>query len=289
MDLGKVGIWTFTLHALEDGELAEALAELEELGYGAVWYPGRGAETSLKQARRLLDASTSMKFATGIVSIWASDAAEVAAGVGEIRAAHPGRFLLGLGVSHPEAVNRNEPGRYDKPLAAMVSFLDALDAAGDEHPGERALAALGPRMLRLSADRAAGGHPYFVPVEHTAFAREQLGTGPLLAPEQAVVLETDPAKAREIARAHMQIYLQLVNYTSNLRRFGFTDDDINGGGSDRLVDAIVAWGDAETIANRVKSHHDAGADHVCLQVLGADPMSPPRGDWRTLAVAITDH
>lgn len=284
MDIGKVGIWTFTLHAMEDGELRETIAELEEVGYGAVWYPGRGAGTSLTQARRLLGASARMKFATGIVSIWASDPSEVAAGVGEIRTAHPDRFLLGLGVSHPEAVNAGDPGRYDQPLAAMVEFLDAL---GDDHAGERALAALGPRMLRLSADRAAGAHPYFVPVEHTAYAREHLGAGPLLAPEQAVVLETDPEKARQVARGHMQIYLNLVNYTNNLRRFGFTDDDIKDGGSDRLVDAIVAWGDAEAIANRVKAHHDAGADHVCLQVLGANPMAAPRADWRALAEAVT--
>jgi probable F420-dependent oxidoreductase len=287
VNIGKVGLWTFTLHAMEDTELGETLGELEELGYGAVWYPGRGAATSLGQARRLLAASARMKFATGIVSIWASDATEVAAGVGEIRVAHPDRFLLGLGVSHPEAVNQREPGRYDKPVAAMVEFLDALDAAGDKHPGERALAALGPRMLRLSADRAAGAHPYFVPVEHTAFAREHLGADPLLAPEQAVVLETDAEKARQIARGHMQLYLQLVNYTNNLRRFGFTDADIEGGGSDRLVDAIVAWGDAETVAERIKAHHDAGADHVCIQVLGANPMAAPLADWRTLAGALT--
>ncbi len=286
MDLGKVGLWTFALHGMEDGELGETLAELEELGYGAVWYPGRGAATSLKQARRLVEASKTMKFASGIASIWASDPVEVAATTAQLRADHPERFLLGLGVSHPEALERVEPGRYEKPLAAMVAFLDGLDAAGDVHPGERALAALGPRMLRLAADRTAGAHPYFVPVEHTAFAREQLGAGPLLAPEQAVVLETDPTTARTIARAHMQLYLQLVNYTSNLRRFGFTDDDIANGGSDRLVDAIVAWGDAETVANRVKAHHAAGADHVCLQVLGANPMEAPRAGWRTLAAAL---
>jgi probable F420-dependent oxidoreductase len=166
----------------------------------------------------------------------------------------------------------------------VLTELDALDPTATK--GQRALAALGPKMLGLAAERTAGAHPYFAPVEHTAFARDAIGGSALLAPEQAVVLETDPERARAIARTHMAIYLQLVNYTSNLRRFGFTDDDINNGGSDRLVDAIVAWGDLDTVLARVRAQHDAGADHVCLQVLAADPRAMPLDDWRRIGSAL---
>ena len=168
----------------------------------------------------------------------------------------------------------------------MAAYLDALDKTDPPVPADaRVLAALGPKMLRLAAERAAGAHPYLTTPDHTRQAREILGPEPLLAPEQRVVLETDPAAARELGRRHLAIYLQLPNYTNNLRRMGFTDDDFAGGGSDRLVDAIVAWGDVDALVARVRAHHDAGAAHVCIQVLTADPRALPLTEWRTLAVA----
>jgi probable F420-dependent oxidoreductase len=182
-----------------------------------------------------------------------------------------------------------EPGRYHQPLAAMAGYLDALDTAEPPVPVEaRVLAALGPKMLGLARDRAAGAHPYLTTPEHTQRAREILGGDRLLAPEQRVVLETDPATAREVGHQHLAIYLQLPNYTNNLRRLGFTDNDLAGAGSDRLVDTLVAWGDEDTIARRVREHHDAGADHVCIQVLTGDRNAFPREGWRRLAPALVE-
>jgi probable F420-dependent oxidoreductase len=261
------------------------LAEVESLGYSAVWFPGGPVDGALEQARLLLDSCSRLAVATGILSVWVGDASAVADGHKALRRDHPGRFLLGLGISHPELVDRDSPGRYRSPMettAAFLDQLDGLDVVGDE----RALAALGPRMLKLSAARTAGAHPYFVPVEHTAFARDTMGPNTLLAPEQAVVLETDASRARELARGHMKTYLGLRNYVSNLLRMGFTDDDVSGGGSDRLVDAIVAWGDAESVAQRVRDHHAAGADHVCIQVITEDARTLPMAQWRELADAI---
>jgi probable F420-dependent oxidoreductase len=209
------------------------------------------------------------------------------AGWKTVSEAFPDRFLLGLGVSHQPMVEGVHGHAYDKPYSTMVAYLDAMDrgmyfATAPSTPPQRALAALGPKMLRLSAERGVGAHPYFVPVEHTAMAREVLGAGPLLAPEQAVVFETDPTKARDIARRHMATYLRLPNYTNNLKRVGWADADIEGA-SDALVDAIVAWGDLDRISARVKAHLDAGADHVGVQVLPADPSALPMAEWRELA------
>jgi probable F420-dependent oxidoreductase len=194
-------------------------------------------------------------------------------------------------VSHQVAVEGMRGQAYGKPLTTMKSYLDAMDSAlyfAAPPPVEptRVLAALGPKMLELARERASGAHPYFVPVEHTPVAREILGAGKILAPEQAVVLETDPDTARSIARAHMQTYLGLPNYTNNLRRLGWGDDDLGGGGSDRLVDAIVAWGSTEEVVKRIDAHHAAGADHVAIQVLTADPRAMPMPQWRELAVAL---
>ena len=211
---------------------------------------------------------------------------DVAAGHATLARDYPDRFLLGLGVSHAPAVERSEQV-YEHPLAKMQGYLDALDAAEPPVPAaERMLAALGPRMLALAGDRTAGAHPYLVGPEHTAFARETLGTGPLLAPEQKVVLDTDPTRARAVARQHLARYLELPNYTNNLLRTGYGDDDLADGGSDRLVDGIVAWGDLSAIDARVREHRDAGADHVCLQVLLEDPSALPRDEWRALAEAL---
>jgi probable F420-dependent oxidoreductase len=193
----------------------------------------------------------------------------------------PGRFVLGIGTSHSVAV-----ADYTRPYSKMVAYLDALDALATPVPPERrVLAALGPRMLRLAAARAAGAHPYFVPVEHTAWARGILGPGPLLAPEVAVVLETDPARARQLARGYASTYLGLTNYTQNLRNFGFDDEDIRGGGSDRLIDAVIPWGDAATLAAAVRAHLDAGADHVCVQVI-AGREGFPLHEYRELAATL---
>lgn len=281
MQLGRIGIWSGQFW--DDRSAAkEAAVELEQLGYGALWFPNRPALFEL--ARELLDATQRIVVATGIASIWAHPAEEVAEAHHALTQAHPNRFVLGLGVSHAHMVNRNEPGRYTRPFERMGAYLDALDAAPTPVPaGERVLAALGPRMLRLARDRSAGAHPYLVTAEHTRRARETLGAGPILAPEQAVVLETNPERARAIAREHLAMYLQAPNYTNNWLRLGFTADDLTNGGSDRLVDALVAWGDVDTIRERVAQHILAGADHVCLQVLTADRTTMPLKEWQTLA------
>jgi probable F420-dependent oxidoreductase len=289
MRLTGIGIWSGHLRAGGHPSLAaEAAAELEELGYTALWLPAFTDGPLVEPISTVLSATTRMVAATGILNVWMREAARTAADFGRIKTAHPDRFLLGLGISHAVLVDREQPGRYGRPLVTMREYLDALDAASPPVPrGGRVLAALGPRMLELARERALGAHPYFVPPEHTALAREILGDG-LLAPEQAVLLETDAVRAREIARSHMSLYLQLPNYTNNLLRLGFSDEDLAGAGSDRLVDAIVAWGDAEAIRARVQAHRDAGADHVCIQVLQADAGTLPRAQWRELAGALID-
>jgi probable F420-dependent oxidoreductase len=288
MKLGRVGVWSRELRRYADlGEVADAAAELEELGYSAIFIPGGAGGDILERSGDLLGATRSVLVAPGILNVWMHEPAEVAASRARLEDEHPGRFQLGLGISHAPAVNADEPGRYRKPLSKMRSYLDELDAASPPVPLERRfLAALGPKMLELSRDRSAGAHPYFVPVEHTAHAREILGPDALLAPEQAVLLETDAARARERARGHVGRYLQLPNYTNNLLRHGLAEDDLGDGGSDRLVDAIVAWGDEAAIAERVRAHHDAGADHVCIQVIGVEGGAPPREAWRRLAPAL---
>jgi len=207
--------------------------------------------------------------ATGIVNIWKDDPATIAASYHRLADAYPGRFLLGIGAGHPEASSQ-----YTRPYDALVDYLDALDAA-DVPLSQRALAALGPKVLRLAAERTAAAHPYLVTPEHTRLARNLLGTDVLLAPEQHVVLDADQARARDLARNSLSRYLKLTNYTANWRRLGFTDNDIAGAGSDRLVDGLIALGDAQQVAARVTDHLDAGADHVCIQLIapaGADPL-----------------
>ena len=207
---------------------------------------------------------------------------EIAESVAHLDAQFPDRFLLGLGASHaPIAAD------YSRPYSKMVGYLDTLDSLGGAvDQGHRVLAALGPRMLELAKERSLGAHPYFVPVQHTARARQILGRGPLLAPEVTVVLESDPAKARALARTFTELYLTLPNYTNNLRTFGFTDDDLAGAGSDRLVDAVVCWGDVDTVVAKVRAHHEAGADHVCIQMLSPSEGSFPLAEYRELATAL---
>ena len=282
--LGDVGVWVFSGALTDDAE--NIAGQIEEMGYSALWLGG--ATPDLELPRRLMNGSERLVVATGIVSIWAETPAELAFNWQRVTREDPARFLLGLGVSHAHIVEREEDRRYEQPYERMVAFLDGLDEATPRVPPEdRALAALGPRMLRLSAERSAGAHPYLTPPEHTRRARAILGPGPLLAPEQMVVLETDPSRAREIGRATLARYLRLPNYTNNLRRLGFTDEDFADGGSDALVDGIVAWGTTEEIEARIREHHDAGADHVCVQVLTApDAPMPPLDQWRELAPAL---
>ncbi len=291
MDIGKIGIWSFQLELQPAARAQEAAAEIEGLGFGALWIPEALGREVFTHAGLLLAGTKRLVIATGIANIWARDPMATAAAHKTLTEAYPDRFLLGLGVSHAPMVEAVRGHRYEKPLSTMRAFLDAMDnapymAAPPSTTPVRVIAALAPKMLRLSAERTAGTHPYFVPPEHTAYARGILGKGPLLAPEQAVVFETDAATAREIARTHMATYLNLPNYVNNLKRLGFTDDDIAAGGNDRLVDAIVAWGKIDAIVARVRAHLAAGADHVCIQVLSADPYTLPRQQWRELAAAL---
>lgn len=285
MELGRVGIWGRHFWG-ERVRVMEAAAELEELGYGALWFPN--APSIFQRARDLLDATRLVVVAPGIASIWTHTAADAAAAHHALTQAHPGRFLLGLGVSHAHIVDREEPGRYSRPLTRMREYLDALDTASIPVPvAERILAALGPRMLELARDRSAGAHPYLGTVEHTRRAREVLGSGPLLAPELPVVLETDASRARAIARQHLNVYLRAPNYTNNWLRLGFMPDDLANGGSDRLVDEVVAWGSTDAIRERIAQHHRVGADHVCLQVVTPLNVDLPLNEWRMLAAALS--
>ena len=282
-----IGIWTSgTTTGTDAWARTPAGAQvIEALGFDELWISG-GFTSGLPQLFDDAIAGTArIPVASGIISVYHTDPAEIAARVRGLEQSAPGRFVLGLGASHAPTVERTGQA-YAKPYSKMVQYLDALDEHGLPASG-RMLAALGPRMLTLSAERSLGAHPYFVPVEHTAFARELLGAGPRLAPEIAVVLDPNPETARTTARRHMRGYLQLPNYTENLRRFGWGDEDIDGGGSDRLVDAIVAWGDVEAIGARIREHHDAGADVVLLQVIVADPaVDTQDGAYRELAALL---
>lgn len=291
MDIGRVGLWTFQLDLQPAAKAQQAAAEIDELGYGAIWIPEALGREAFTSSAILLAGTRRITIATGIANIWGRDAMAMASAQKTLAEAYPERFLLGIGVSHAPLVAGLRGHDYDKPYSFMSTYLDAMDRApfmaiGPTVEPKRVIGALHPKMLKLSAERAWGAHPYFVPPEHTAWARGILGSGPLLAPEQAVVLETDPSVARQIARVHMATYLGLPNYARNLNRLGFGDADLADGGSDRLVDAIVAWGDVDAITARVRAHHDAGADHVCVQVLDADVRALPMPQWRTLAPAL---
>jgi probable F420-dependent oxidoreductase len=281
-ELSGVGPWAPGFRDGDPGAVREAVAELEGLGFTALWMPGGAGGPILERAQLLVDATVTIAVATGILNIWAHEPDDVATAHAGIELDAHGRFLLGLGVSHAPMVDRMEGARYGRPLSKMRSYLDALDAQpAPVPPSERVLAALGPKMLDLARERAAGAHPYFVPVAHTRFARERLGPGPLLAPEQGVVLDEDPTAAKAKAREHLARYLQLPNYTNNLLRHGLTEDDLRDGGSDRLLEAIVVTGGVEAVAERIREHREAGADHVCLQVLGEGLL--PLAQWRALA------
>jgi probable F420-dependent oxidoreductase len=271
MELGKIGVW----RRRPDG--LDAIEQIEALGYGTLWV---GGSPSLEQVRPYLERTSSMTIATGILNVWQHDPADVAREHAQLKHDHPDRFLLGIGIGHPEATSD-----YSRPLKTMREFFDGLDAAETSVPeDERVAAALGPKMLDLAKERSLGTHPYFIDVQHTRFARERLGDGPLVAPEVAVVVEADPETARRHAREYAKLYLGLTNYTNNLLRFGYTEQDIADGGSDRLIDAVIPHGNPEQIADAIRAHLDAGADHVCLQPLGHGPE--PLEDFRALAAAL---
>ena len=279
-----VGVWSSALRHGDHSEIASAAAELESLGYTTLWIPDVGGDV-FGAVENLLGATTTAVVATGILNLWMHTAEETAAQHAALTARHGSRFLVGIGISHAVLIDRRlEAGMYKQPLAQTRAFLDALDAAPAPLAAhDRALAALGPKMLRLAAARTAGVHPYLVTPEHTHIARLAVGPDALVAPEQGVILETDPARARAIARSNLEGYFALPNYTNNWKRLGFSDDEIANGGSDRLIDALVAWGDEAAIAARVQEHRDAGASHVCIQVLTDKPGALPLEQWRVLA------
>jgi probable F420-dependent oxidoreductase len=285
MDLSGVGVWSSQLRYGAADEAADAAAELEELGFTALWIPDVGGPV-LDSVDHLLASTKQIVIATGILNLWMHEPSDVAARYAALTKTHGERFLLGIGVSHAPLIDSKEPGLYRKPLAATRAFLDAIDATETPVPVEnRVLAALGPKMLELSATRARGAHPYLVTPDHTRTAREVLGDGPLLLPEQAVFLADSRDEARAVGVDWLRAYLALPNYANNLLRSGFTQDDL-GSVSDRLFDAIIAWGDEDAIARRVDEHRQAGADHVCVQALTAEPQAFPREQWRRLAAAL---
>jgi probable F420-dependent oxidoreductase len=291
MQLGATGIWTTQLENLPAAQAQEAAAELEELGFGTLWSGEAMGREALTNASLLLAGTKRIVIATGIANIYGRDPVTMAAAQKTLAEAYPNRFLLGLGVSHVPLVEQLRGHRYDKPIPAMRAYLDAMDQAPYQAvppPSKplRVLAALGPKMLQLSAERADGAHPYNTTPKHTAQARELLGPDPYLCPEQGVILQTDPAKARAIARKFLAIYLTLPNYTNNWLRLGFQEADFSNGGSDKLIDAVIAWGDLKAVLNRIREHHSAGADHVCIQVLTDNPKTFPLREYRELASAI---
>ena len=289
--LGRVGVWSFALQRLTATDAGAAMVEFERLGYPSVWMPESvGSKDVMAHAAILLGASRKAIVAPGIASIYARDPMAMANGAKALADAYPGRFVLGIGVSHAPSV-QTRGGDYGKPIETMTAYLDAMDAAsysGPEpvEPVPLVLAALGPRMLELAAARTDGAHPYFVPVEHTPFARQALGAEACLAVEQAAVLATDPAEARRIGRAFARHYLALPNYANNLRRLGWSDEDIANDGSDRMIDAVIAWGDVDAIVSRVKAHLDGGADHVCVQLRVDSSADPALAGYAELASAL---
>lgn len=289
-DLGPVGIWQGVLDGHPSGLVREVVAELDEAGWPTMWIPETVSRDPFVSASIMLEATTNMQVATGIASIWARDAMTTSNAALTLNEAYNGRFILGLGVSHHTLTEWVRKHDYSKPLTKMREYLEQMDAsmfhgAKPEQPTMRLLAALGPKMLELSASAADGAHPYFVPVEHTEIARTIIGPDAYLATEQMVVLETDPSKAREIARTHMAVYLGLPNYANNLMRLGYTEEELTNA-DDRVVDAIVAWGTLDDVLDRVKAHQDAGANHVCIQVLEADRAAVPLDAWRAIGEAV---
>jgi probable F420-dependent oxidoreductase len=273
MQLGRYGVWT-TYAAIGEDNAAGAAALVQDLGFGTFWL---GGSPRLPTVRPLLTGADRITVATGIVNVWSYDPTDLAAEYAQLAPDFGDRLLVGIGIGHPEATSD-----YRRPLSTMRAFLDGLDEAASPLPADRrCLAALRPKMLAVAAARSRGAHTYFVPVDHTRAARQLLGPAPLVATELACVVDSDPASAREKARAYARRYLSLTNYTQNLREFGFTDQDFADGGSDRLIDAIIPHGTAEQIGAVAEAHRQAGANHVCLQPVGVTGL--PRAEWTALA------
>ena len=290
IDIGRVGLWTSLLDQYPTSRVREVVVELEALGWPCIWRPETSGRDALVAAAHMLDATTTLRVATGIAQIQARHPLTANAAQRTLHEASGGRFLLGLGVSHAPMITTARKLPYVTPYSDMAAYLAAMKEApfsayGAPDDPTTVLAALGPKMLRLAADQADGAHPYFSPVEHTAAAREILGPGKLLAPEQMVVLDDDLTRARELAVEHMTRYLRLPNYTNTLLRHGFDEDDV-AGPSPRLVDAIVVCGDVDAVVRRIGEHHAAGADHVCVQVLTARDAPLPMREWTELAQAL---
>lgn len=289
--LGRVGVWSFALQRLTAADAGKAMQAFERAGYRTVWMPeSLGSKEVFAHAGLLLRASDRAIVAPGIASIYARDPMAMANGARTLADEYPGRFVLGIGVSHAPSVAMRG-GDYGKPIETMAAYLDGMAAAawaGPElaEPVPLVLAALGPRMLELAAERADGAHPYFVPLDHTPAARATLGPTPCLAVEQTAVLSTDADTARRIGRAFAKHYLALPNYANNLRRLGWSDADIANEGSDKLIDAVIAWGDVDAIVARVKAHLDAGADHVCVQLRADSSADPAVEGYRELAAGL---
>lgn len=288
---GTVGLWTLTHEWVAPDEVGEFAAEVESLGYAAIWFNEAWGREALSSAGLLLAPTSRLVVASGIASIWARDAVATVNAARTLNAAYADRFVLGLGVSHRPLVERLRGHVYDAPVHAMREYLDAMDAAPmyaaeTGHPYARVLAALGPKMLELGSSRTDGVLPYLVTVEHTEGTRQAIGDA-FLAVEQAVVLGQDRAEFLRRAHQHLENYTGLENYTNNWRRLGFGDADFVRGGSDRLCDALVVHGDESAVAARIAEHRAAGADHVCLQVLGAETINAPRDEWRRLAAVVS--
>jgi probable F420-dependent oxidoreductase len=279
MELGRLGVWSIGIRQVAEAAVRAAAAELERLGYGTIWYSAGSGTRGFDIGQALLQATGRIAVATGITSIWATTPAQSAAGFQQLEQSAPGRFLLGLGVSHAAMVDQAGPGRYRRPLEQMSRYLDELGAVPRQR---RIVAALGPKMLDLAQRESLGTHPYLVTPQLTARIRDRVQPGALVAVEQGVVLETDPVRARAVAREHLSGYLKLPNYVNSWLRSGYQPGDVAGGGSNRLVDDLIAWGDAAAVADRIRAHYAAGADHVCVQVLGgAAPVPVP--EWRAIA------
>lgn len=288
--LGRLNVWSFALQRLSASDESAAARHFEQLGYSAIWIPeSLGSKEIIAHSALLLAATDKAIVAPGIANIHARDPMAMASAAKALGEAYPGRFVLGIGVSHAPSVQARG-GEYGSPLQVMRAYLDAMDAAQyaaptPEPPVPLVLAALGPRMLELAAQRADGAHPYFVPVEHTPFARRHLGPEPCLATEVTAVLTTDLSAGRATARAFARHYLALPNYANNLRRLGWSDEDIGNDGSDRIIDAVIAIGDVDAIVRRVRDHLDAGADTVCLQIRAEKSTDPAIEAYREIKAA----
>jgi probable F420-dependent oxidoreductase len=290
--LGTVGIWSMELRGASRPEAREAAAELDELGYPALWFPGLDGMGVLDDVEQLLTAAPRTTVALGVMGIWGRDPATVGARLAALDAAHGPRALLGLGISNAHSAASHGQD-FGSPTASMAGYLDQLDTAASPVPASRRfLGALGPKMADLAVARTAGWHPFMVTPDYSAIHRARVGAEPLIAPHQAVVLDRDPARARAAARAALAMFIGFPAYRANLARLGFTEEDLVPGGSDRLIDAVTTWGDLDDVARRIREHLDAGADHVTLHVLNSDPDGAgpgmPRRQWRELAALLPD-